>query len=188
MENTIWPIDEEKDLNAFYGKHELGNDGMPTDRWESLFLTTIQTPFPLRLSWQTDQVINRIKCHKVVADSLQKILGEIYLHYDKSLEFIRETGMDLFGGCYNYRPRRHGSRLSLHAWGAAIDLDPDHNLMGEKKFKMSPEIVYLFKKEGWSWGGDWSSPDAMHFQATSPSVVQALNAVTRKKVFPGKRH
>jgi hypothetical protein len=27
------------------------------------------------------------------------------------------------------------------------------------------EIVDIFKVRGFSWGGDWETPDAMHFQA-----------------------
>jgi hypothetical protein len=35
--------------------------------------------------------------------------------------------------------------------------------MGAKP-KMAPEIVALWKRSGFLWGGDWASPDGMHVQ------------------------
>ena len=31
---------------------------------------------------------------------------------------------------------------------------------------ISPVVVDIFKAEGWKWGGDFTNPDAMHFEAT----------------------
>ena len=36
-------------------------------------------------------------------------------------------GLDLFGGCFNYRPMRGGTALSMHSWGIAYDGDPERN-------------------------------------------------------------
>jgi hypothetical protein len=61
-------------------------------------------------------------------------------------------------------------RLSLHAWGAAIDLDPDYNPVGwawRRDAGMIPmAVVELFEAAGWRWGGQFKGrKDCMHFQA-----------------------
>ncbi|MCC8013981.1 MAG: M15 family metallopeptidase [Eubacterium sp.] len=80
-------------------------------------------------------------------------------------------------GCYNYR-NTHGGRLSEHALGTAVDINPDENYclysdgtkVGrlyspyENPYSVTPEVVSIFKKYGFGWGGDWgSTPDYMHF-------------------------
>ena len=73
-----------------------------------------------------------------------------------------------FGGCFNFRSKRGNNKLSVHSWAVAIDLNPETNGMGTRG-NMSPEIVDIFKRFGFSWGGDWSgnSKDPMHFQFCS---------------------
>lgn len=80
-------------------------------------------------------------------------------------------------GCYNYR-NTHGGRLSEHALGTAVDINPDENYCRysdgstvgrlykpyENPYSVTPEVVEIFKKYGFGWGGDWgSTPDYMHF-------------------------
>jgi len=165
----MWPRDTVEDLTKYYGKHELGYDGLPTERWENSFLTTIATAYPMFYVGSVEPVrIHKICCNKQVAKSLNAILGDILKHYG-SVEAVHQARMDLFGGCYCYRRRRGGHSLSTHAWGAAIDLDPERNQLGKKYDKtkgMMPEaVIKIFEKYGWTWGGLWKLPDAMHFQA-----------------------
>ena len=71
-----------------------------------------------------------------------------------------------FGGCYNYRKKRGNDiKLSTHSWGIAIDLNPATNRMGTPG-DMHPDIVEIFRKAGFKWGGDWprGGKDPMHFQ------------------------
>ena len=140
-------------------------------------------PFPMRLSWETETTVRHLTCHREVARSLSRIFDAIWTHFGGDIGKIRAAGMDLLGGCYNYRPRRNGSGLSMHAWGAAIDFDPDHNgLRAVRPDAITPEvcaipkaIVEIFKAEGWSWGGDWDAPyDPMHFEATTRPHVETV--------------
>ena len=77
--------------------------------------------------------------------------------------------MHLCGGAFNFRLKRGGNSLSIHSWGAAIDLDPERNALGRRyragAGMMPMAVVEIFAAEGWVWGGPWSRPDAMHFQA-----------------------
>lgn len=53
--------------------------------------------------------------------------------------------------------------LSIHSWGAAIDINPAQNMPGVAG-NLPSELVRLFESAGWQWGGRWKSKDPMHFQ------------------------
>lgn len=59
-----------------------------------------------------------------------------------------------------WNPRR---TLSIHSFGLAVDLNWNDNPYGSKG-NIDPWIVNVMKEEGFDWGGDWRTPDGMHFQ------------------------
>lgn len=85
----------------------------------------VSLPFHFRLAWDTDQHVNFVSCHSKVAAAFTSIWAEAAKTYGESK--FRALGLDLYGGCYNYRPMRGGSSLSTHAWGIAWDVDPERN-------------------------------------------------------------
>lgn len=166
-----WPREIRSELDAFYGKHVLKADGTPTSAWVKAHLTIIRLPYPMVPSWQPEDTVTRIQCHRLVAESLRTILQQILDHYG-SVDSVRSARMQLYGGAYNYRRISGSANLSLHAYGAAIDLDPEHNPLGRAwapdAGMMPQEVVQIFADQGWKWGGNFHSrPDCMHFQATS---------------------
>jgi hypothetical protein len=73
-----------------------------------------------------------------------------------------------YGGCYNYRPVRGGSSLSLHSWGIAIDLNVEDNPLGSTHPKQPQILIDTFKAHGFFWGGDYRHRrDPMHFQRSA---------------------
>jgi hypothetical protein len=165
-----WPADTQNDLSNFYGKHVLKPDGHPTTAWEREHLVTITLPYPMLIAWDLSKEIKKLTCHRLAAESLERVLIAILDHYG-SVASVRQSRMHLFGGCYNYRPVVGTSRLSTHAWGASIDIDPEHNPLAkpyDEALGMMPSAVLaLFDAEGWKWGGRFvNRPDCMHFQAT----------------------
>jgi hypothetical protein len=79
------------------------------------------------------------------------------------------------GGTFNWRHIAGTSRLSPHSWGIALDLNPRKGAYwrGRKlggagverlRHNYPPEIVELFEKHGFIWGGKWSHFDLMHFE------------------------
>ena len=92
--------------------------------------------------------------------------------------------------CFCYRAATGGSKLSKHALGRAIDINPMQNPYvtykdGKPQYSHSNAKDYVsnrsskkahvittsdkaykaFTKKGWTWGGNWSSPkDYQHFQ------------------------
>ncbi len=161
MANTApnrWPADNERALTEFYGP--AGD--VP--------LVQCRPAYPLRLSWDLTTRIEHFVCHEKVRDSLERIFRQIADLYDDDLDRIRHARMDRFGGCYNNRPRKGNLRRpSLHARGAAIDLDPEHNQFrwNREHAAMPEEIIDIFEAEGWLSGGRSWGYDFMHFQATS---------------------
>jgi hypothetical protein len=74
-----------------------------------------------------------------------------------------------YAGCYNPRPMRGGNRPSKHSWGAAIDMDPDHNGLKTSwpvAASMPIEVMEEFAREGWIGLGWQIGRDSMHFQPT----------------------
>ena len=75
------------------------------------------------------------------------------------------------GGTYNCRVIAGSQQTSMHAWGAAIDLNTAYSdywrwARGGPAYRnrMPPEIVAAFERHGFVWGGRWSHFDTMHFE------------------------
>ncbi|NEJ73784.1 tail length tape measure protein [Rhizobium phaseoli] len=81
-------------------------------------------------------------------------------------------------GGYNFRNIAGTNKLSNHAFGDAIDINPGTNPMGRRLVTDMPSSVSaLAAQNGLAWGGDWNSKkDAMHFEVqSSKTAADALN-------------
>ncbi|MBV9989970.1 MAG: M15 family metallopeptidase [Alphaproteobacteria bacterium] len=72
-------------------------------------------------------------------------------------------------GTYNCRAVKDTGRRSMHAYGAAIDLNlhaSDYWLWetGGWRNRMPRAIVDIFERHGFIWGGRWDHYDTMHFE------------------------
>lgn len=86
-----------------------------------------------------------------------------------------------------WRPGVGLNKLSMHALGMAIDINPHLNPYIKDDLVLPPgsvycphrpgtltpdsEVVLLFKRLGWTWGGDWANlgkMDYMHFEKIPP--------------------
>ena len=139
----------------------IGNDGNLDPRWETECLERIPLPFPLMLSWDHTQTVKEISCHK----KLSKVFAEVFSQIQAN---DLQTKIQTFGGCFSFRQQRTGTKLSTHAWGIAIDMNPETNAQGTTG-NMDTEIIGIFKDAGFAWGGDWEGKvrDPMHFQFCS---------------------
>jgi hypothetical protein len=151
-----WPKETTDELLKFYGN--VGENQI-----------VIDLPYKMFIAWDPKKSINKVSCHKKVADSLVRVLENIKKTYKPNQ--ISEYGFDKFGGMLNVRKIRGGNRWSTHAWGIAIDLDPARNGLQTPwsgAYFSRPEcsdFVNCFRQEGWYSLGLEKNYDAMHFQA-----------------------
>lgn len=132
------------------------------------YLVNIKLPYPMRLAWAKDTKVTTMRCHKLVADKFIAVFNELLSTY--GLKRIQELGIDLFGGCFNFRAMRGGSDYSRHSWGIAIDLDPERNTLKEtdKTARFArpeyKEMIDIFYKHGFVNLGVEKNYDWMHFE------------------------
>jgi hypothetical protein len=124
---------------------------------------------PMVIAWNTSQKISRFSCHEKLAEPLTEIFRETLEHYGE--DEWRRLRLDRFGGCYNYRKMRGGRSLSTHAYGAAVDLDPDNNRLRWRRDRASfakPEYEpfwNIVEAHGFVSLGRAKGYDFMHMQA-----------------------
>lgn len=92
-------------------------------------------------------------------------------------------------GTYNCRPIAQTSRLSVHSYGAAIDINArfgdywlwDKNKTGRFAWKnrIPLEIVEIFERHGFIWGGKWHHYDTLHFEYRPEIILLARRAWPR---------
>jgi hypothetical protein len=129
----------------------------------------VDLPFSMRIAWDKGSIVRRFSCHEDVAQSAERVYARVASAY--SPEDIRRLGIDLFGGCYNYRKKRGGSTLSTHAYGLAIDTDPERNQLRWNATRArlakpdAEEFWRCWEAEGWLSLGRARDFDWMHVQA-----------------------
>ncbi len=81
---------------------------------------------------------------------------------------LKET-ITSYSGCFSPRHilRDPDAGLSHHAWGIAIDVNVPQNYFGDPP-NQDPDMVEVFERWGFIWGGDFIQPDGMHFEYRRP--------------------
>lgn len=106
-----WP--RQNAMDAFYGPKGTGQ-------------TMLILPYKMRLAWDLNSPVTKFTCHSRVKESLQRIFVRTFDHY--GYDEIKRLRLDLFGGCLNVRKMRGSATAwSIHSWGCAVDIDPEHN-------------------------------------------------------------
>ncbi len=117
-------------------------------------------------NWQNDNIIIlkvndlTVWCHKLIAPQLAGAFSEIYA---RGLQ--GEVNFEGGGGCFVPRhkcwdPKRG---LSFHSWGITLDIRPREFPYGSSA-RQNPYVVSIFRKWGFFYGGDFRTPDPMHYE------------------------
>jgi len=150
----VWP--KQSGMDAFYGPKGTGQ-------------VVMTTPYPMRLAWDLGSKVTRFSCHGLVRESLERLFARTRDHYGPAE--IQRLRLDLFGGCLNVRKMRGSSTAwSIHSWGCAVDIDPEHNGLKMHRAQASldnPEYDPFWRfvyDEGAIGLGRERDYDWMHFQ------------------------
>ncbi len=122
---------------------------VPDPRWVAANIRTETVP-----------ILGAVTCHRVMLPQLRAALGEVVAR-----GLASEIHPGEYAGCYypryiGYDPAKG---LSLHSWGIALDMNVPGNQRGTVG-EMNRDVVKIFKKWGFAWGGDWNYTDPMHFE------------------------
>jgi hypothetical protein len=123
---------------------------------KELHMTLWEVPAHL----QVPPIPNKIYCNK---DLVKPLLGAICeLHATGHIKELKT-----YDGCFNIRNQRGSvSKLSLHSWGLAIDVNQATNALGAKP-TLSAGFVKCFTNNGFTWGGNFKRLDGMHFELSN---------------------
>lgn len=164
---TVWP--KQGNLVSFYGKECTSNDRSGVCGPGGVTLKRLDLPFRMKIAWDLNTGIDGFSVHKKVHSSAARAFDKIYQEYGD--DGIADLGINLFGGCYNCRKIRGGSRCSTHAWGIAIDFDPARNRLrwDHRQARLAkPDAIKfweIWEAEGWVSLGRARDYDWMHVQA-----------------------
>ena len=174
---------EREALCAVAGKTSLVRDGSSKDTQSECEANIVNIEVPARMT--NGDTTLKLKCHKNLADALTGAFTEIY----------NTTTFKFDGGtyCYAYRNISRTTKLSLHSYGMAVDVNPTHNwqynwwTIGQSapctsSCNKSPTnqdddihirtdnhpVVKIFEKYGFGWApkdypGSYGYGDIMHF-------------------------
>lgn len=148
-------------------------------------------------NFENEDKLGIVICNKNVSDDLTHIFNEIF---ELKFPIERISPISVFDNddeksvrgnntsCFNFRYVIGSNKLSDHSTGNAIDINPmqnpwvhpsAHKIDGRKyepnqKGTITKDIVDIFSKYGWNWGGNWRNPDYQHFFKADNQLKQKL--------------
>lgn len=161
----MWPHEDVSSLNEFYGDPR-GPNGQANPHWEAANLVPWTPPYPLFYSDGNHTPMRHLRVHAKALGTFNAAFSDVLNHF--GLAAIQKLRLDTTGGTYCYRVERGGSRLSVHSWGCAIDMDPGHNPFPHPwqpgRGMIDPDFARILQLRGFTWRGRVGDDDPMHFQ------------------------
>jgi hypothetical protein len=139
------PVQRKVHFGEFTMQDRPGRDIRTGHRWTDEHITTGSVP-----------ILGRVTCHRAIFEPLRAAMQELV---DRGAEHVIAD----YAGCWVPRTSGATGPLSTHAWGMSIDFNASANAYGAAP--RQPEVlVEVMSEHGFLWGGDWHTPDAMHFE------------------------
>lgn len=148
--------------------YTLFPNGVPTTKAEmEQYLVTITVPI------KDENGVSGTMQLRVHKDLTKKFMGAFQDMYAMGFP-VRAEDTDT----YNWRQMASGKNRSHHSYGCVVDLNWNSNPMigvtdgkyrpGVDPYSVTPQVVAIWKKYGFYWGGNWrSTKDYMHFTYTN---------------------
>ncbi|MGZ6752240.1 MAG: M15 family metallopeptidase [Nocardioides sp.] len=122
----------------------------PDPSWVASHIATQQVP-----------ILGSVTCNRLLFPQLTAALNEIV---DQGLAHTIHPSE--YAGCYYPRFIAGTTTLSNHSFGLALDINAIENQRGTAG-RLDPQVVAIFEKWGFTWGGTWHYTDPMHFEMNS---------------------
>jgi hypothetical protein len=117
-----------------------------------------QTWVSAHISTQTMPIIGPMTCNTQMFPQLRAALEEIQAQGLASAIHPQQ-----YGGCFVPRFIAGTTTLSNHAFGLAFDVNVAENERGTVG-QIDRQVVAIFQRWGFTWGGTWHYTDPMHFE------------------------
>lgn len=132
--------------------------------------------------WLPSSANKRILINRIngVAEKLQLVSNELDLLPTNLKKYVEKLS-----GTFNWRKVESSDERSLHSYGIAIDINKkygsywlwDLKSLASKKNLIPDQVVRIFEKHGFIWGGRWKSYDTMHFEYRPEFYVERKKRV-----------
>lgn len=140
---------------------------------EYAFRPTNSSAITIEDSWRSSRIAwfhrfsglpIQFNCHKAVVEAFEGAFKEIVRAGLRNEIDVEES--QRYGGCFTGRYNRLAGLFgapSRHAFGAAMDLNTRTNQQWARP-TMNCDVVRIFRKWGFAWGGNFWPSDGMHFE------------------------
>jgi len=158
------------------GEFDVYYAGLATSQWVAVNPTWKSIYLPVNRRLYSTGILAR--CNNVLHAALEAALAEVQATLPQLVNSSpnsasQSTGLDIanantYGGCSTGSARLSrvgvaGGIVSRHSWGQALDVSTVSNCQGCVP-AMDCRIVRIFRKHGFAWGGNFLTPDGMHFE------------------------
>jgi hypothetical protein len=149
---------------SLLGEFDFNYAGLSTTGWTAMSPTWRAQYLPS--SRETYPTGIKAMCNRTVKADLRAALQEVV---DSGLAWaIDVANANSAGGCATGSVRfaritQALGSVSRHSWGQPLDTNTTSNCQGCVP-KMDCRVVRIFRKHGFAWGGNFLTPDGMHFE------------------------
>lgn len=161
---SLWPHEDLAALNGFYGDPR-GHNGEASAAWQTANLIPWTPPYPMFYSDAERTPLHHLRVHKKCLPTFDLAFRDVLATLGQA--YISAKHLDISGGTFCFRTQRGGSRLSVHSWGCAIDVDPAHNPFPSHHDPVKgidARFAKILMDHGFCWRGAGLDIDPMHFQ------------------------
>jgi hypothetical protein len=146
------------------GEFDLYYAGLSTNGWTKMNAAWVAAYLPPTRELYPTGI--RARCNVTVRADLRAALQEVV---DSGLSWtIDAANANSYGGCATGTVRfaritQALGNVSRHSWGQPLDTNTVTNCQGCVP-RMDCRVVRIFRKHGFAWGGNFLTPDGMHFE------------------------